>query len=140
MVVCMDEPADLWCLEWDFLAVDPAGHVAVLSCGGYGPIPQSALAARESVEQAIAMISTLPTTTEAVSVVEGDGDYSDWFAMSARGFYAYDWQAWNGPYERISAPASPLSISSLPDEVRAAATILQIPQQFAESTQLNPPS
>ncbi|MGW2094273.1 hypothetical protein [Promicromonospora sukumoe] len=33
----------LYGTEWDFLALDQGGHVALLSSGGFGPIPESVL-------------------------------------------------------------------------------------------------
>ncbi|WP_433013573.1 hypothetical protein [Kribbella sp. CA-294648] len=133
-----DARSDLWGLEWDFLAVDSAGHVAVLSSAGYGPIPELVLAAREVVGRADDAIEALPTFTQAVrDNPEREGNFSDWYSLSERGLFAYDWNLWHGPYKRIASPAEPLNISSLPEQVQAAARLLQIPYLFAGATELH---
>ncbi|MEU4390714.1 hypothetical protein [Kribbella sp. NPDC023855] len=130
--------SDLWGREWDFLAVDSAGHVAVLSSAGYGPIPEPVLAAREVVERADDAIAALPTITRAVpESPRREGNLSDWYSLSERGLFAYDWRIWHGPYERIASPAEPLVVDSLPDPVQAAARLLQIPYLFAGVAELH---
>jgi hypothetical protein len=138
----MEEDADrrvgLWGWEWDFLAVDVVGQVAILSSAGYGAIPEPVLAAREAVERAIAAVASMPSATHAIQAEHGrDGDYSDWYTLSLRGFYTYDWHHYRGPYELISAPGEPLALSALPPSVRSAAAILTIPHAFADSAQLH---
>lgn len=127
---------DLWGLEWDFVAVDTVGHAAILTSGGHGPIPLAVLTAREQVERAIAIVGTMPVTTTAVDAQpDRDGNYSDWYAYSARGLFTYDWHTHHGPYELISSPAEPLSISALPEAVLFVARLLTIPQPFTELTE-----
>ncbi|WUJ68530.1 hypothetical protein OG809_25890 [Kribbella soli] len=129
--------SELWGREWDFLAVDQCGQVAVLSTAGYGPIPPAVLAARETVERAIDDLMRQPVITSAVPTdPDRSGNYSDWYAVSARGFYAFDWHVWHGPYEPIATPADPLHVEHLPDVLRSACGLLRIPQSFAEITSL----
>lgn len=134
-----DDPrADLWGIDWDFLAVDSAGHVAVISSAGTGPIPEAVLAGREVVERTDSAIAALPKITRAVpDNPRRGGNTSVWYSSSERGLYVYDWTLWNGPYERISAPAEPLDIGSLPEHVQEAAHLLQIPYLFAGASQLH---
>jgi hypothetical protein len=133
-----DARSDLWGWEWDFVAVDSAGHVAVLSSAGYGPIPEPVLAARDDVERADDAIAALPTITRAIpDNPEREGNFSDWYSLSERGLFAYDWNLWHGPYERIASPAEPLDIDSLPEHVQAAARLLQLPYLFAGATELH---
>lgn len=123
--------SDLWGREWDFLAVDELGQLAVLSTAGYGPIPAAVLADRESVERAIDEVARLPVTTTAVPADPNrTGNYSDWYDLSSRGFYTFDWLVWHGPYELIATPAEPLQIEYLPNALRAAARLLRVPQPF----------
>lgn len=80
----------------------------------------------------------MPTTTRAVpDNPKREGNFSDWYSLSERGLFAYDWNLWHGPYERIAAPAEPLDIGSLPEHVQAAARLLQIPYLFAGATELH---
>ncbi|MFD3399486.1 hypothetical protein ACFWUU_02340 [Kribbella sp. NPDC058693] len=129
--------SDVWGREWDFLAVDETGQVAVLSTAGYGPIPAAVLADRENVEHAIEDLARMPVTTTAVPAdPDRPGNYSDWYDVSARGFYTFDWRVWHGPYELIATPSDPAQIEHLPDVLRTAANLLRIPQLFAELSSL----
>jgi hypothetical protein len=135
-----DLGSDLLGMEWDFLAVDSAGQVAVLSTAGEGPIPAPVLAAREDVELAVAQLQDLLATTSAVPAdPDQSGNYSEWFDLSARGLYAYDWTAMTGGYELISAPAQPAQLELLPEPIRAAATLVRSSQLFAGSFTLRLP-
>ena len=130
--------SELWGREWDFLAVDKTGQVAVLSSAGYGPIPSAVLASRETVERAVDAVMRLPVTTSAVPTdPERGGNYSDWYDISSRGFYTFDWHVWHGPYELIATPAEPLHVDHLPDVLRSACGLLRIPQSFAEIATLH---
>lgn len=138
MVEDVGPRSDLWGLEWDFLAVDSVGHVARLSSSGYGLIPAPVLAAREMVERAVSRLAALPTITRVVLYTAGrKGNFSDWYSMGERGLFAYDWRLWNGPYECIAAPAEPVDIGFLRDDVRAAASILRVPHPFAGANELH---
>lgn len=78
----------------------------------------------------------MPSTTSALPVRTRDGDYSAWYAISARGLFAYDWKVWNGPYELIAKPEQPLTVDQLPREVRQAATVLLLAEPFAETDEI----
>ncbi len=139
MVENLDGYSEVWGVEWDFLAVDSAGHVAQVSTAGFGPIPDRVLAAREVVEHAISGLAALPVNTQAIpEVAEREGNYSEWYSMSERGLFAYDWHGQKGRYERISTPADALAIDSLPDDIQTAARIVEIPSLFADTSVLRP--
>jgi hypothetical protein len=127
-----------WGLEWDFLAVDSGGHVAAVSAGPYGPVPDPVRAAGESAEYEASAIAALPTVTQAIpadpSLV---GNFSYWLSMSERGLFAYDWLGTSGPYTLIAAPVDPLDVSSLPADIQTAARVLQLPYPFAGARQLD---
>lgn len=131
-----DLRAHLWGLEWDFLVLDRVGHVAVLSSAGYGPIPEQVLNARDDVERAIAAVDAMPVSTRARSVHTGDGDYSDWYAISDRGLFAYDWQVWHGPYRLIAEPELAVTVDALPSAIQRAAGLIRLAEDFAETAQL----
>ena len=102
--------------EFDWLAVDPENHIALLSSAGYGPVPKAVLDHAEEVDKAVETIREWPVLGEPVREAEGEGDYTDWFEVAARGVYAYDFQVWRGPYRRLACPKHPLSIGDIPDE------------------------
>jgi hypothetical protein len=126
--------------EWDFLATDRDGSVALITSAGYGPIPQAVLSHGVSVEAAVAGLQTqLPVISESLGRREQDlsGDYSDWFEASKRGLYTYDWHVHGGPYEQVSAPSVRLRAEDLTPEIGYAAGLLRLPVLFAETAQLS---
>jgi hypothetical protein len=52
--------------------------------------------------------------------------------LARRGPYAYDWQLWHGPYQRLSSPTVPVSISQLPAGLLAVAHFAEFPVSFAD--------
>jgi hypothetical protein len=127
-----------WGLEFDWLGVDPQGHVAVFTTAGYGAIPVEVNEHLAEVDAALERVGQLPVIGPAVNVERrsADGDYSDWCAYSAKGFYAYDWQVWHGPYQRLSSPAVPISIGQLPAEIRAVAHFAEFSVNFADEPEI----
>ncbi|MFI6427884.1 hypothetical protein [Promicromonospora sp. NPDC050880] len=126
--------------EWDFLAIDRDGSVALISSAGYGPIPDAVLSQGVSVETVVAGLRTeLPVIGESLDRREQDrlGDYSDWFEASKRGLYTYDWHVHGGPYEQVSAPSAVLRAEGLTPEVSHVAALLRLPVLFAETAQLS---
>lgn len=126
--------------EWDFLALDREGSVALITSAGYGPIPEAVLSHRMSVEAVVAgMRAQLPVIGESLDRREQDrsGDYSDWFEASRRGLYTYDWHVHDGPYEQVSAPSVVLRAGSLTPEIGYVAGLLRLPVLFADTAQLS---
>ena len=134
-----DERGQLWGIEWDFLAVDATGSVALLSSAGYGPIPARVLDQRPLVERAVSELEALPPVGAADDRRDPSnrsGDYADWFTMSERGLFAYDWRVHHGPYTLVSAPTVTLELSALGRTIREAATLLALPLRFAGASRI----
>jgi hypothetical protein len=127
-----------WGIEFDWLGVDGQGHVAVFTTAGYGPLPVNVDQHLADVDAALDLVGQLPVIGAADNVVRrsADGDYSCWYAYSAQGFYAYDWQVWDGPYQRLSSPTVPVSISQLPVELQAVARFAVFPVNFADEPEI----
>lgn len=120
--------------EWDFLAVDQDGSLAILSTAGYGPIPSVVLNAASVVNAATGMLPELRMIGQSIdSRVDRAGDYSDWYELSRRGLYAYDWRVHRGPYERVSTPTVALSLNGTPPGIAQAAELLRLPFRFADT-------
>jgi hypothetical protein len=122
--------------EWDFLALDRGGSVALIASAGYGPIPEAVLNRGRPVEALVAMLTTLlPVLGESLDQRGQDrsGNYSDWFEMSRRGLYTYDWHVHGGPYEQVSAPSRPLRADDVGSEIAEVANLLRLPVLFAET-------
>ncbi len=89
-------------LEFDWLAVDGIGHLAVFSTAGWGPVPVSVLSHVDEEKQFLD-----PTRPPA--------------EVAMRGFYVYDWKHWNGPYVRVAKPKVPsLAVDAEPEFRRLA--------------------
>ncbi len=127
-----------WGIEFDWLGVDREGHVAVFTTAGYGPVPADVNQHLADVDAAFDRVKELPVTGSADNIMQrsADGDYSDWYTYSAKGFYAYDWQVWDGPYQRLSTPTVPISISQLPAALLAIAHFAEFRMSFADEPEI----
>src|SRR3954466_8641023 len=124
--------------EFDWLAVDPSGALAVLTSAGYGPVPKAVGDHVESVDAALDLINTWPPVGGSLSQPSDTGNYADWRELAVRGFYAYDWKDSSGPYIRLAAPTTPLTVHNLTDEwLRQIAMLARFTVDFASATQLN---
>jgi hypothetical protein len=112
-VIRFEHPTPGKQLEW--LAVDLAGHVALFTSGGYGPVPFSVSAHAAQVRRAVLGIEPL-----------------------REGMFTYEWgPAASEPYVRRDAPARPVRIDALDDrEVAAAALLARLPLEFGDSARL----
>jgi len=94
-----------------------------------------------AVEHVVEALQALPLTTEAVRETPlGDGDYSDWYALSERGLFAYDWHNYEGPFLRFSRPREPIRVQALSDEARRVAQLVTCSGEFRSSSTLTLPS
>ena len=91
--------------EFDFLAIDDKGQVAVFSHGGWGPIPRAIVDRWEQAIKAVEATERLPVTTTAQEAPGGPDDYSSWWLTKVeRGLFAYDWRNTYGPYQLTRSP------------------------------------
>ena len=98
--------------EFDWLAIDREGFVALCETGGFGEVPEQVL--RMGVERladygpAIQSILTeLPEVGRYQQRSGGVGTDTQTLNYAARGLYIYDWRPWKGPYRRIVVPDRP---------------------------------
>jgi hypothetical protein len=123
--------------EFDWLGIDRRGRVAVFANAGYGPLPEIVNERVADVEAALERAGELPVIGSACNVGDpGGGGYSFWYSYSAKGFYAYDWRVWDGPYRRLSSPTVPVSIDRLPDQLQAVARLAVFPVDFADESEI----
>jgi hypothetical protein len=127
-----------WGIEFDWLGVDHHGQVAVFTTAGYGAVPVNVTQRLADVDEAVDQVGQLPVIGSGSNLVRrsADGDYSSWHAYSAKGFYAYDWQVWHGPYQRLSSPTVPVSINQLPEELQAVCRLAVFPMNFADEPEI----
>jgi hypothetical protein len=127
----------LWGREFDWLGIDRHGRVAVFSNAGHGPLPETVNERLADVDAALERADALPVIGSAGNIENsGGGDCSFWHSYSAKGFYAYDWGEWGGPYRRLSSPTVPISIDRLPEHLAAAARLAVFPVDFANEPEI----
>ena len=108
-------------VEFDWFAVDAAGHVGHFSTAGYGPVPLPVLnrldAAQEDEVWLLGKrLLILPVIGTAVGHLPGRID--SWLELARRGLFGFDWKHWAGPYLRATTPNAPVEIASLPAELQ----------------------
>jgi len=96
-------------VEFDWLAIDRDGHLALLSTAGAGDIPSGVLdvASEEQLFDTEAFISVFPVVGAAELEGRGPGTCSEFVEAARRGVFVYDWCLLSGPYERIVVPTHP---------------------------------
>ncbi len=105
-------------VEFDWFACDEAGHVAQFLAAGDDTVPQAALASEELLEQLHVYIDTLPER-EAVNAPAGGFD-EHLAGPQQRGAYVYDAVPQQpGTYRLAALPRTPLTVSELPEVLRA---------------------
>jgi hypothetical protein len=131
-------PADTQGLEYDWLASDADGHVALFSTAGGGRVPDEFLRDVDLYDAAIKVILRLPTRTGArFAPTLPAGLQNDWKLMAERGLFAFDSDPNGGPYRVVSAPNEPMRLTELPEEVAAiAGRIVFDDLRFAALTEL----
>jgi hypothetical protein len=106
-------------LEFDWLAADSCGRLAVFSTAGFGPISCVALATAGRQESAISVL--LPKSHKAT--------HSDYLSSDeGLPFYIYDWKPHGGPYLLKKSPAdtNTATLDSLPMSIHDLVTRMQI--------------
>lgn len=111
--------------EYDWLACDENGHVALLSTAGGGFAPPAFLEDTDVYYRAIEAIQALPIGTEAVRAPKlKDGFPNIWKEMALRGVFAFDADLNGGPYRLVGIPAKPIWVDHLPKSVAEVVKII----------------
>jgi len=109
---------DIRGFEYDWLACDADGQVALFSTAGGGYVPPEVLADLDAHDAAIETILAMPESTDAVMAPTLPlGIPNTWCDVAERGLYAFDADVHGGPYRLIAAPAEPVLVRALPPEV-----------------------
>lgn len=106
--------------EWDWLACDAEGAVALFCTAGGGYTPPAFLENTDAHDAAIDALFALPVTTEA-TFVDAEEGYPQVRNGALRGVYMYDADMFRGPYRRIATPNKPAKLRDLPREIRDVA-------------------
>ena len=100
--------------EYDWLASDADGHVALFCTAGGGAVPDSFLRNDEAHFEAAASIRSSEPTTEILFIVDEFTTVEDLSSLVMRGVYIYDADVFGGPYRRVAVPCRPCVVDELP--------------------------
>ena len=110
-------------LEFDWLATDERGVVALFSAAGGGYVPRQVSSVAEARDAAVAALLEAPRTTSAsFAEAVAPGLENPWEGAAARGVFVYDSDFFGGLYRLVAAPLVP----RVPDPLAASAILLRL--------------
>ncbi|MDC0676493.1 hypothetical protein [Sorangium atrum] len=116
-------------LEFDWLASDADGYVALFSTAGGGYAPDEFLRDTDAHDAAIDAVLASPASTVARFAPElPPGLKNMWRMVAERGLFAFDSDPHGGPYRVVAAPVDPIRIVDLPRGVIDIAGRLKLRQ------------
>ena len=123
--------------EFDWLASDADGLVAVFSTGGGGFAPDEFLRDTGAHDEAIDAILGSECSTHARFAPQlPPGLKNTWRMMAERGVFAFDSDPHGGPYRLVAAPEAAIRADALPGPAAAVARLLVLSQlRFSELTE-----
>jgi hypothetical protein len=114
--------ADIQGFEYDWLATDGEGHVALFSTAGAGYAPDEYLQDTDAHDAAVdAILAERPSTMARFAPELKPGLRNTWRMVADRGLFAFDSDPNGAPYRLVAAPERPVSLDQLPTEVAAVA-------------------
>ena len=117
--------------EFDWLASDVGGFVALFSTAGAGDVPNAFLQDTGAHETAIDAVLALPASTQArFAPTIGPNLVNTWRLVAERGLYAFDCDPSGGPYRLVAAPTVAVPIANLPSIVAEVARRICLPLRF----------
>ncbi|WP_437539614.1 hypothetical protein WME79_24625 [Sorangium sp. So ce726] len=127
-------------LEFDWLASDADGFVALFSTAGGGYAPDEFLRDTDAHNAAIDVVLASPASTVARFAPElPPGLKNTWRMAAERGLFAFDSDLHGGPYRMVAAPADPIRIVDLPTLVIDIVARLKLRQvRFAGQSAIPP--
>jgi hypothetical protein len=123
---------DVHGLEYDWIACDVDGLVALFSTAGGGYLPLAFLQDTDAHERAIEDILDGPATTIATFAPALSPSLKNiWRSAAEHGLFAFDSDVNGGPYKVVAVPAVPRRLDSLSVDVIRVATRIRIRASFA---------
>ncbi|XYH92482.1 hypothetical protein ACMHYB_31965 [Sorangium sp. So ce1128] len=102
-------------MEFDWLASDADGYVALFSTAGGGYAPDEFLRDTDAHDAAIDAVLASPASTVARFAPElPPGLKNTWRMVAERGLFAFDSDPHGGPYRMVAAPVDPIRMADLP--------------------------
>ena len=111
-------PDDIKGLEYDWLATDAEGHVALFSTAGGGYAPDAFLHDTDAHDDAIAAIlASEPRTRVRFAPLLPPNRKNTWRLAAERGLFAFDSDPNGGPYRIVAAPVLAARVEDFPEGV-----------------------
>ena len=132
--------------DFEWYAVDRLGHIAVLTSAGFGGIPLLVFRDKNKYFEVAEYFKSLRVRGEHKIVDRGQFDHSSWINVARQGLFGYDWIEEAGqfvkgkPYNLITMPTTPLSVSDLPALVEKWISPIRFETEFQIATELHPES
>jgi hypothetical protein len=127
-------------VEYDWLAVDAEGFVALFSTAGAGFAPDELLRDPEAFDAAIDAILEMPARSAAECDRDLPTGYANtWKLVAERGLFAFDSHpSGGGPYRVIARPHVPIRATDLPPLASSVAGRIVLPAvSFKTATEVN---
>jgi hypothetical protein len=122
--------------EFDWLATDQTGRVALISTAGVGPVPQTIADQPDYPEN---MQDQLLLLLPVLGVARlADAYPREWAAIAERGVWVYDWSHTRRAYLCQVSPSSAVYTDALPEVVRNLASMALLPVRFAKKGEILP--
>ena len=127
--------------EYDWLACDAAGHVALFSTAGAGYAPPEFLADVELLDAAISELLARPISTEVTHVrAVAKGLPNTWGEVAKRGVFAFDSDPLGAPYSLVARPVHPILVHELPASIAAVVSRVRLESLQFETARTIPTS
>jgi len=112
--------------EFDWVAADQSGSVAMFSTAGFGPIPDGVLEQRDHHSSIIENVENLAEILSSADLLTNTGPVP---------VFVYDWTVNSGPYRRTQSPRSayPVRVDDLPKQLRPFVVLLDLSFGAAET-------
>ena len=105
---------DIQGYEYDWLACDEHGYVAMFSTAGGGYAPKEFLAATDRYDEALDLLKSGGAITSAsIAPHVAEGLPNTWKDLAERGIFSYDSDVTGRPYHLVGAPTTPVHIDEL---------------------------
>jgi hypothetical protein len=133
-------PIDVSGFEFDWLASDADGSVALFSTAGGGFAPMPFLQNPDAHQVAIDELLAGPASTTARFAPEFPAARQNtWRLVAERGLYAFDSDVHGGAYRLLAAPSVPARAADLPGTARAVVGSIRLQHlRFSELTSVPP--
>lgn len=129
-------------LEYDWLACDADGCVALFSTAGGGYAPDEFLRETDAHEAAIEAVLAMPATTTVRFAPEWPPDWrwaNTWRLVAERGLFAFDSDYCGGPYQLLAAPVASIRVGALPGDAAEVVRRCKLQRvRFASVTTIAP--